>query len=52
MLMEKGFYATMGCWIISPRYPAGFLPEIGEEISPDNIKGWRILRLRWSYGTA
>ena len=35
------------CWLLSPDYPEGFRPAIGEEVSPDQIAGWHVLKLTW-----
>ena len=35
------------CWLLSPDYPEGFRPPIGEEVSPDHIEGWHVLKLTW-----
>ncbi len=35
------------CWILSPDYEPGFRPEIGAEVTPDKIRGWLALRIRW-----
>ncbi len=31
----------------SPDYTPGFRPAIGEEVTPEQISGWQILRLFW-----
>jgi hypothetical protein len=38
------------CWIISPNYVRGFRPAIGEEVSPQKISGWQVLRVEWISG--
>lgn len=36
------------CWIVSPDYCCfGFRPEIGAEVPPSEISGWKILKLTW-----
>ena len=35
------------CWLLSPDYPDGFRPAVGEEVSPDQIEGWHVLKLTW-----
>ena len=35
------------CWLLSPDYPEGFRPAIGVEVGPEQIKGWRVLKLTW-----
>lgn len=35
------------CWLLSPEYTPGFRPQIGEEVSPENIKNWQVLQLIW-----
>lgn len=35
------------CWVLSPDYKKGFRPEIGEEVSPDMIITWQVLRMIW-----
>ncbi len=35
------------CWLLSPDYPEGFRPAIGAEVTPDQIKGWHVLKLTW-----
>ncbi len=40
--------ATFGeCWVMSPEYPVGFRPAIGEEVPAEKILGWQTLRIRW-----
>ncbi len=33
------------CWMLSPDFTPGFRPALGEEVRPDQITGWQILRL-------
>ena len=40
------------CWLLSPDYVPGFRPAIGEEVSPERILGWQVLRLTWLPKTA
>lgn len=35
------------CWLLSPDYPEGFRPAIGEEVGLGQIKGWHVLKLTW-----
>ena len=35
------------CWILSPDYIDSFRPAVGEEVPPEKIKGWQILRIKW-----
>lgn len=35
------------CWVLSPEYTPGYRPAIGEEVPPDRILGWQVLRIRW-----
>ncbi len=35
------------CWILSPDYRKGFRPAVGEEVAPDAICGWHVLKLTW-----
>ena len=35
------------CWLLSPDYPAGFRPAIGQEVAPEQIAGWHVLKLTW-----
>lgn len=35
------------CWLLSPDYPEGFRPSIGQEVAPDQIAGWHVLKLTW-----
>lgn len=35
------------CWILSPEYRPGFRPNIGEEVSADQILGWQVLHMIW-----
>lgn len=51
-LQESGLPSLVGqtfceCWIISPDYIDGFRPAVGEEVPPDRIVGWQILKITW-----
>ena len=35
------------CWLLSPDYPEGFRPAIGQEVALDMISGWHVLKLTW-----
>jgi len=35
------------CWLLSPDYPEGLRPSIGQEVAPDQIAGWHVLKLTW-----
>jgi hypothetical protein len=35
------------CFILSADYVANFRPAIGEEVTLENIKGWRVLKIEW-----
>jgi hypothetical protein len=35
------------CWLLSPNYTPGFRPQVGEEVPPEKIAGWQVLRLVW-----
>ncbi len=35
------------CWVFSPDYSPGFRPEIGKEVSCEQIIGWHVLRVIW-----
>jgi len=36
------------CWVLAPDYTPGFRPGIGEEIPPEKITGWQVLRIEWT----
>jgi len=36
------------CWVLSPDYPPGFRPAIGEEVTDDKIIGWQVLKIKWA----
>lgn len=51
-LQESGLPSMVGqtfceCWIISPDYIDGFRPAVGEEVPPERIMGWQILKITW-----
>ena len=35
------------CWVVSPRFAAGFRPALGKEVEVDEIEDWQLLRIRW-----
>ncbi len=35
------------CWLLSPDCPEGFRPAVGEEVAPEQIAGWHVLKLTW-----
>jgi hypothetical protein len=35
------------CWVLSPDYISSFRPAVGEEVPPEKIAGWQILKLTW-----
>lgn len=37
------------CFVLSPDYRAGFRPAVGSEVSPEDIRGWQVLRIVWEY---
>jgi hypothetical protein len=39
---------TNECWVLSPDYPPGFRPAIGEEVTDDKIIGWQVLKIKWA----
>ncbi len=36
------------CYVCSPNYTPGFRPQIGTEVSPDQILGWQMLKISWN----
>lgn len=34
-------------WIVSPQYVRNFRPQIGAEVTADNISGWCVLHMSW-----
>ncbi len=36
------------CYVCSPNYMPGFRPQIGTEVSPDQILGWQMLKISWN----
>jgi hypothetical protein len=39
-------------WLLSPEYPEGFRPRVGEEVSPAQISDWRVLRMEFEPAAA
>ncbi len=35
-------------WVLSPDYIPGYRPQIGEEVSVNQIAGWQVLRIGFS----
>jgi hypothetical protein len=35
------------CYVVSPDYATNFRPAVGEEVKPEQIKGWQILLIEW-----
>lgn len=35
-------------WLLSPDYQPGFRPQIGQEVTPEQMTGWQVLRLLFS----
>lgn len=46
-LPSLGGQAFRTCWILSPDYAEPFRPAVGEEVAPESIRGWQILKLTW-----
>lgn len=51
-LDEQGYPSLDGttfheCWIVSPVYVESFRPRIGDEVPPEMIRDWQVLRMRW-----
>ena len=42
-----GNQAFSEVWILSPDYIGHFRPAVGEEVPPEKISGWQILKLTW-----
>lgn len=36
------------CWVLSPDYTENFRPKVGEDVSPEKILGWQVLRMDWN----
>ena len=36
------------CWVLSPDYKTGRRPAVGEEVGPDEIAGWQVVRISWT----
>jgi len=47
MLPSLDGHTFTECWLLSPDYTPGFRPQVGEEVSPDKIRDWQVLRLVW-----
>ncbi|HAB19682.1 MAG TPA: hypothetical protein PLX89_26155 [Verrucomicrobiota bacterium] len=45
LLPELDGEAFFECWIVSPDFAPGYRPAVGEEVAPERILGWQILRL-------
>jgi len=35
------------CWIFSAEYRAGFRPPLNQEIGPEDITAWQVLKMEW-----
>ncbi len=35
------------CWVLSPDYRDGGRPQIGQEVAPEQIAGWQVVRISW-----
>ena len=35
------------CWVLSPDYRDGGRPQIGQEVAPEQISGWQVVRVSW-----
>ncbi len=46
MLDEKVFSE---CWVLTPYYVTGFRPALGQEIQPEHIAGWQVLKMEWEH---
>ena len=33
------------CWVVSPNFTPGYRPAVGEEVPPERITGWQVLRI-------
>ena len=49
---EEGFPVLYGksytqCYILTPEYKPGYRPALGEEVTPDAILSWQVLKLVW-----
>ena len=44
-MLDGDVYSS--CGLLSPDYPEGFRPAIGSEVTPEQIKGWHVLKLTW-----
>jgi len=43
--LQGGSFAS--CYVLSPDYRQGYRPAIGEEVGPEDIRGWHALKLEW-----
>jgi hypothetical protein len=37
----------ISCYVLSPDYRPGFRPAIGSEVSAEDIRSWKLLRIDW-----
>ena len=37
------------CWVISPDYIPGFRPAVGEEVPPEAIQAWQVIKIEWQH---
>ena len=35
------------CWVLSPNYIKGFRPQIGVEVTSEEIIEWEVLKINW-----
>lgn len=35
------------CWVLSPDYAQFYRPAIGQEVAPESIIGWQVLKIAW-----
>lgn len=35
------------CWVLSPDYANAARPSIGQEVAPESIIGWQVLKIAW-----
>lgn len=43
--LPEGEASDTTIWVVSPIYTAGFRPAIGIEVTPEQIKGWQVLKV-------
>ncbi len=36
------------CWVLSPVFAPGVRPGFGEEVGPEQIERWQVLKLQWN----